>query len=331
VKKKDGATAKQQLRLELQAAKRVVPWTRLSPNDYNFLSWAENGSKGLLRAGCVYEYARESRKLRCLLVLINSAFQKAKQAEKAQSRPPFRGLQFLSLSFEGLRYKDALLWLGGWFGWLRKFTDQLADNKSFADLYKKNETQVNESLSTLPRYFHAPRAVEFAVPGLDESPVEPRLLSPWQPPDARPRNVENDVIITVRIRLRDFTNKEIGHAMEVLASMLRPSTEKEPTRKGTGKRDSPRSWLDALSAMRLASWYPISPPKHRAGLQSIRGALNALDRFNEIRLGGSRSRSIDESNFDKHIRKARELVEAFLFGEPADNALSWADRQAVTK
>ena len=50
--------------------------------------------------------------------LINSAFQKAIQAERTRTRPPFQGLQFLSLSFEGLRYKDALLWLGGWFGWL---------------------------------------------------------------------------------------------------------------------------------------------------------------------------------------------------------------------
>jgi hypothetical protein len=139
VKKKDRATVRQQQRLEFQAAKRVVTWTRLSRNDYNFRSWGENGGKELLRAGCVYEYARESRKLRCLLVLINLAFQKARQAEKTHSRPPFEGLGFLSLSFKGLRYRDALLGLWGWFGWLRKFTDQLADNKSFADLYKKTK------------------------------------------------------------------------------------------------------------------------------------------------------------------------------------------------
>ena len=67
--------------------------------------------------------------------------------------------------------------------------------------------------------------------------------------------------IPVRIRLRHFTNQETAHAMEVLASMLRPSTEKEPARYGTGKRDGPRWRLDALSAMRLASWYPMSPPQ----------------------------------------------------------------------
>src|SRR5215475_8174628 len=86
VNKKARATPKQQRRSEFQAAKRVVPWSGLNPNDYNFRSWAAQGKKELLRAGCVYEYARESRKLRSLFVLINSAFEKARQAEKTQSR-----------------------------------------------------------------------------------------------------------------------------------------------------------------------------------------------------------------------------------------------------
>jgi hypothetical protein len=321
--------ATQQEELQRWAADRVKPWRELKSADYNFRSWAAQGSKELLRAGCVYEYARESRKLRCLLVLINSAFQKAKQAEKTQSPPPFCGLQFLSLSFEGLRYKDALLQLGGWFGWLRMFTEELANNKSFAELCKENRAQLDESLSTLPEYFYAPRAVELAFPPFNESLFEPRLLWPWQAPDVRHRNTENDVIITIRIRLRDFTNREIGKAMEGLASMLRPSTEKEPTRKGTGKRDSPRSWLDALSALRLASWYPVYPPDSRAGLQTIRGGLTALDRFNDIRLGGRKT--VDESNFYSHIREASKIIEHFLFGKGAENAQSWTERQSVTK
>ncbi len=337
--KKDRASAKQKQRSEFQAAKRVVPWTRLKPNDYDFRGWALQGSKELLRAGCVYEYARESRKLRCLLVLIKSAFQKAKQAEKTQSRPPFQGLQFLSLSFEGLRYKDALLRLGGWFGWLRKFTDQLADNKSFAELCKENREQLDESLSTLLRYFHAPRAVELAVPGLNESLVEPRLLWPWQAPDARHRNIENDVVIPIRIRLRDFTNKEIGKAMEEWASMLRPSTEKEPTRKGTSKRDSPRSWLDALSAMRLGSHYPKTLPsdsirRHRRKRWSRTDT--AVSIFYEIRLGriqpASTKRKIldglGHNEFDRCAARARrQFGHSFPFGEAAANGITWAQRQ----
>jgi hypothetical protein len=176
VNKKGSETGKnQQEELELEAAKRVVPWTQIWPNDYRF-TWVSNENKEFLRAGCVYEYARESRKLRFLLVLINSAFQKALQAENTQTRPPFQGLQFLSLSFEGLRYKDALLRLGGWFGWLRTFTNELADNTSFAELCKENREQLNESLGTLPEYFYTPRAVELALHGRNESLIEPRLL-----------------------------------------------------------------------------------------------------------------------------------------------------------
>ena len=331
MKKKDKATAKQQQqRSEFQADKRVVPWTQLSRKDYNFRSWAAQGSKALLRAGCVYEYARESRKLRCLLVLTKSAFQKAKQAEKTQSRPPFQGLQFLSLSFEGLRYSNALQWLGGWFGWLRQFTDQLADNKSFADLCEENEKQVNESLSTLPTYFHAPRAVEFSVPGLNEDPIEPRLLWPWQALDARPRNIENDVIITVRIR-RDSTKKEILDAMEVLVSMLRPSTEKEPTRKGTGKKDSPRSWLDALCAMRLASHYPKTLPSESIRKQRRRrwrGSDTAVSIFNDIRLGGKTETVLTHSDLEEKSGDAqRQFARCFPFGESPANGITWAERR----
>ena len=129
--KKDRTTTKEQQRkLELRAAERVVPWTRLASNDFNFQSWA---TARFIRAGCVYEYARESQKLRCLLVLINFAFQKARLTEKEQTQKRGHPLRFLSWSFEGLRYRDALLQLGGWFGWLRRFTDELANNTSFAE------------------------------------------------------------------------------------------------------------------------------------------------------------------------------------------------------
>jgi hypothetical protein len=338
--------------LELDAAKRVVAWTQLRPNDYRF-KWASKeknksehskskakpAEKEFLRAGCVYEYARESRKLRCLLVLINSAFQKAIQAEKTQSQPPFHGLQFLSLSFEGLRYKDALLWLGGWFGWLGTFTNELADNTSFAELCKENREQLDESLGTLPKYFYAPRAVELAFPKLNESLVEPRLLWPWQAPDVHHRNIENDVIITFRIRLRDFTNKQIGKAMEEWARILRPPAEKEPTRKGTGKRDSPRSWLSALSAMRLASYHPKTSPSElvrRRKKTSARKTKTALSIFEDVRLGsiqpGSTKRKIhgalSQNELDRYAALARRhFQDMFPFDESAANSASWAERQ----
>jgi hypothetical protein len=130
-------------------------------------------------------------------------------------------------------------------------------------------------------------------------------------------------VITVRIRLRDFNNREIGRAMEELASMLRPSTEKEPTRKGTGKRDTPRSWLDSLSAMRLASHYPKG---------------TAIKTFSEIQLvhvGRAKRQhpalgepDIAQSNFERLAAKARRLfADLFPFAEPAANGATYAQRR----
>jgi hypothetical protein len=67
----------QEIRLQEErdrwATKRVKPWGKPQKDDYEFRSWAKDASKELLEAGCIYEYARESRKLRCLLVLITEA------------------------------------------------------------------------------------------------------------------------------------------------------------------------------------------------------------------------------------------------------------------
>ena len=57
--------------LESWAADRVKAWGELQKDDYDFRSWAKGASKNCLSAGAVYEYARESRKLRCLLALMN--------------------------------------------------------------------------------------------------------------------------------------------------------------------------------------------------------------------------------------------------------------------
>jgi hypothetical protein len=119
--KKAVIQVEEQRERELAAERLVVPWGELRPNDYAFRGRARGGEGVMLPAGCVYENARESWKLRCLLVLIDPCLEKV------------QGLEFLELSFAGLRYRDALHELGGWFGWLRRFSHELADNMSFAE------------------------------------------------------------------------------------------------------------------------------------------------------------------------------------------------------
>jgi hypothetical protein len=75
------------------AADRVTPWGKPEKKDYDFRSWTLDASKELLRAGCIYENARESWRLRSLLVLTPAALEKARAAT---------GLEFLSLSFDGV-------------------------------------------------------------------------------------------------------------------------------------------------------------------------------------------------------------------------------------
>src|SRR5438874_2170885 len=60
-----------QRQLQCGAIDRLKAWGELQEDDYDFHSWAKGASKNCLSAGAVYEYARESRKLRCLLALMN--------------------------------------------------------------------------------------------------------------------------------------------------------------------------------------------------------------------------------------------------------------------
>src|SRR5262249_40098288 len=51
--------AQNSVELETWAASRIKPWKRPSKGDYDFRSWM-NKNEALLKAGCIYEYARES-------------------------------------------------------------------------------------------------------------------------------------------------------------------------------------------------------------------------------------------------------------------------------
>jgi hypothetical protein len=65
---KDSLEAAQQ-ELWRWAGVQVVPWGELQTDDYDFRTWARNGSDKLLEVGCFYEFARESHQFRCLIVL----------------------------------------------------------------------------------------------------------------------------------------------------------------------------------------------------------------------------------------------------------------------
>ena len=128
--------------------------------------------------------------------------------------------------------------------------------------------------------------------------------------------------------------------MEKFAHTHRPRNEicKEPQRKGRGKQISVRSALDALSAMRLASYYqklphlPGEPRLRRQGHRLVpSGQRDPVGLFSEIRLGHT-AQVAEQTYFDSLTASARRLfLERFPFGETAENAPTLAQRQRITK
>jgi hypothetical protein len=114
--------------LESWAADRVKHWPRkLQIEDYDFRGWARGASKNCLHAGAVYEYTRESRKLRCLLALMNpkrsrepSEIMRTGSIDGRRPKPGEIGsypaeTNWLPCCFDGLDEHNAERALGGFF------------------------------------------------------------------------------------------------------------------------------------------------------------------------------------------------------------------------
>ena len=192
---------------------------------------------------------------------------------------------------------------------------------------------LHKSLGVLPRYFVGGGAVGLALPG---EMIEPRVKWRGEILSVGYKGGKEVLKVEIEIRLGQFSNGKIGKDMAELADRLRGDAVPEPERRGKGKRGEVLSLLDALSAMRLASWYPKSRP---VGVRKSKGQIasrTAVERFVEIRLGriepGKARRKLtgelSEANFDRYARRGRkEFQSMFPFGESAANARSWAQRQ----
>jgi hypothetical protein len=271
------------LKLQKWASVRVKPWPReLRVEDYDFRSWATGATKNCLIAGGVYEYARESRKLRGLLLLLNpnrlrEPWEMVRPGLVGGKAPdpesPFAQAMPLPCSYRGLNEHCAERALGGFLYCLSDLADYLADNISFGELFRSKQDEL-----------------EKAFGGLDE-------------------------LSRVKGAFRYF-----------LRVQAKP--------KKRSRLDTPRSALDALSAMRLASYVrKISAARARELALYLSGEVcgfefeaSAIGLFEIVRLGG-RGKPIAESNFDALIVEARDLFQReFPFGEKATNAATVAER-----
>ncbi len=84
-------------------------------------------------------------------------------------------------------------------------------------------------------------------------------------------------VIAIKIHWR-FPDSEIAGAIGKLVRGLRPKTSKPVQRKKNSRRDSPRAALDALAAMRLASYVPKTPAASPEALSSyLLGDLRGIE------------------------------------------------------
>jgi hypothetical protein len=179
------------------AAPQLTSWGKPQKDDYDFFKsckWTNGASKDLLNAGCLYEYARESRKYRCWLVLRNT---------------PKRE-RFWLPRLIGLEFHNHLL-RSGWEGWLSGFAHDLIANKSFEKVFSAKKSRVLKSLEQVDTYCFYPNAVE--LPGSTQ----------------RPYPGSQDVLIRICWRLYD--NGQIADEMKRFAKRERPKSEKEPKKK----------------------------------------------------------------------------------------------------
>ncbi len=325
----------QSLREDLQkrVAKQVKPWLRmLRSDDYDFRSWTAGATRNRLRAGAIYEYARESRKLRSLLVLMNPR----------RPRHSWEEPDVLPFSFENLHEDVAAGALDGFLYCLCDLADHLAQNISFGELFRVQRDELENAFGGLDDLSRVKRPFRYFLPVVDA--VELAETSEVQHATTKETILDDEKriicgeacseVIAMQFHWR-CGKSEMFLALKDFVETHRPRKDgyKPRQRKRGSRRDSAGNALNCLSAMRLASY---APKQHAANREALRSYVSgdhqidakkcAIDLFRLVRLGGG-SAEIAESNFDGLVAQARKLFsENFPFGEQAANARMLAQR-----
>ena len=254
--------------LERSAAQRVTPWGKPQKEDYDF-AWIKGASIEVLESGRIYEYARESPKLRGLLVLVDP--KRKRKPFEIETRPRTGTQLRLPCSFQGLHQEDAGRTLGSALRWLSRFAGELADNQTFAQLLRSRENEMKRLIPKLRLRFPL-KPMELATPSFLDYGPPPWPWRPWMNvwvlgeagaqvfPD---RKIEDDGSekIAITVRWRDFRNSEIAKEMNEFATHNRPPSEPQPKRKGQRPKETIRADLKALSVMRIWKLHADKPWK----------------------------------------------------------------------
>lgn len=291
--------AEAQRDLEAEAKSQLIRWSECRSEDCSFHQAGdcsflraevegadrEKQSRELLLAATLYEYARESRKLRGLLFV---------SARCATQRKPYQPPMF-----EGLGEPMADKALGGWFWFLREFAAELKANTSFNQLWRDQRERVEQALWWFPksktgtmrllRPTTLPQGYSFPVPPVGLAfEVERPNATAWEavelrrPPKSkglpeRARSFAQDgvEVLVVTVNWGNFDNRTLGESFARLAGRIRPKRCPEPKTQGHNQHSEFLTPLKELAAMRRVSW--ITSP----GQELYRAAKRARERFKE--------------------------------------------------
>ena len=324
---------------------QLKPWPeKLLPEDYDFRGWVKQcgalkdkrAGRAILSLGVMYEYARESWRLRGLLVALNRESRSDEAVSLGQ--------------FDGLETNEAERVLGKCFPILLALATELAANTPFgkvsperveAALYwtvkdktgktvqlSRVESEFGRTIRFVPAVAPAYETFRAAATGQEtlidwwtemhpekskksKYPFEPRKRKWFQN-----HNKEDcEEVMLVRVNWKDFTNAALGEAFAKFARRYRP-TEKfrelpQKTGAGTGKDSSLTKHLNALSAMRLRY---ARPTKY------------ARCEFEKVKLAGKKFVRVERKNFQHKAKQGvRTFMDWFPFGEPPTHAVPFIE------
>jgi hypothetical protein len=272
--------------------------------------------RDVFQAATVYEYARESRKIRGLALAMHirpsldilakkgDFVVKTKKGvivkQKALVYEPLLVEAAGLCRFDGLTEYEAEKALGPWLYFLARLGDLLAENEPFCTIWSKRRKRFEDALwpsnagrKTRPRDGRMELGYFFQEPGFG---MAPRLL--LEPATAyedlmgkkrfRPGLEENGVeTLIVRVNWADFRDEELGAAFEDYAKNRRPK-RKHPgplKKQGTGQVLSQSSNFQFLVQMRRVWCFPRSElaGEHIDGIGTAYGAAKkARELFSKL-------------------------------------------------
>ena len=263
--------------LERWAFSRVKEWGKPESDDYDFSTWTTGASKERLIAGALYESARESLKLRCLLVLMDKrrpreAWEMVRPGNVNGRKPdPSDSFATFPCSFDGWDEHAAEAKLGGFLWCLRDLADYIADNVSFGELFRTKRDELKKAfggLDTLARvrsehryFLPIGEAIQVATRSQIQDITTAETLG-----DEKERILLGEAgceVIAFQVAWGKITPNEFVEAMKKFDLDHRPRNAacKAPQRKGQRPDEVVLAYLKALSAMRIWKLHERDPWK----------------------------------------------------------------------